>query len=46
MKEGEVLVAAGTSCREQVMHFAGVRAQHPAELLRSLLDATDGCERP
>jgi Fe-S oxidoreductase len=34
---GDVLVAAGTSCREQVAHFAGVRALHPAELLRSLL---------
>jgi len=32
-----VLVAPGTSCREQVKHFAGVRALHPAELLRSLL---------
>jgi Fe-S oxidoreductase len=34
---GEVLVAPGTSCRQQVTHFAGVRALHPAELLRSLL---------
>jgi Fe-S oxidoreductase len=34
---GDVLVAPGTSCREQVAHFAGVRALHPAELLRSLL---------
>jgi Fe-S oxidoreductase len=34
---GEVLVAPGTSCREQVAHFAGVRALHPAELLKSLL---------
>jgi len=32
-----VLVAAGTSCREQVKHFTGVRALHPAELLASLL---------
>jgi Fe-S oxidoreductase len=34
---GGVLVAPGTSCREQVAHFAGVKARHPAELLRSLL---------
>ena len=34
---GEVLVAAGTSCRQQVADFAGVRALHPAELLQSLL---------
>ena len=32
-----VLVAAGTSCREQVKHFTGVRALHPAELLASLV---------
>jgi FAD/FMN-containing dehydrogenase/Fe-S oxidoreductase len=37
MAPGAVLVAPGTSCREQVAHFAGVRAQHPAELLRSLI---------
>ncbi|MDP2053862.1 MAG: FAD-linked oxidase C-terminal domain-containing protein [Acidobacteriota bacterium] len=41
------LVAGGTSCRHQVAHFAGVRAVHPAVLLRSLLvrlkpDATLG----
>jgi FAD/FMN-containing dehydrogenase/Fe-S oxidoreductase len=34
---GAVLVAPGTSCREQVAHFTGVKALHPAELLRSLL---------
>ena len=34
---GGVLVAAGTSCRHQVADFAGVEAQHPAVLLRSLL---------
>jgi len=33
-----VLVAAGTSCRHQVAHFTGVRAQHPAVLLRSLME--------
>ncbi|HEX3645649.1 MAG TPA: FAD-linked oxidase C-terminal domain-containing protein [Vicinamibacterales bacterium] len=32
-----VMVAPGTSCREQVAHFAGVKALHPAQLLRSLL---------
>jgi Fe-S oxidoreductase len=37
LKDGEVLVAAGTSCRQQVADFTGVRALHPAELLASLL---------
>jgi len=37
MAPDDVLVAPGTSCREQVAHFTGVRALHPAELLRSLL---------
>ncbi len=37
MKPDAVLVAAGTSCRHQVEHFAGVKAVHPAVLLRSLL---------
>jgi FAD/FMN-containing dehydrogenase/Fe-S oxidoreductase len=37
LTEGEVLVAAGTSCRQQVSDFTGVRARHPAELLQSLL---------
>jgi FAD/FMN-containing dehydrogenase/Fe-S oxidoreductase len=32
-----VLVAPGTSCREQVAHFTGVKALHPAQLLQSLL---------
>ena len=36
LASGAVLVALGTSCREQVAHFSGVKAQHPAELLRSL----------
>jgi len=39
MKSDAVLVASGTSCREQVAHFAGVTAVHPAVLLRSLLAA-------
>jgi len=37
MAADAVLVASGTSCREQVAHFTGVRALHPAELLRSVL---------
>jgi len=36
-KDGTVLVAAGVSCRQQVAHFTGVGAVHPAVLLRSLL---------
>ena len=32
-----VLVASGTSCRQQVADFTGARAQHPAELIRSLV---------
>jgi len=35
-----VLVAAGTSCRQQVADFAGVRALHPAELVQDLLMST------
>jgi FAD/FMN-containing dehydrogenase/Fe-S oxidoreductase len=37
MEPGGVLVAPGTSCREQVAHFTGVRALHPAQLLRSVI---------
>lgn len=37
LKPGDVLVAAGTSCRHQVAHFAGVKAQHPAVLIHSLI---------
>ncbi len=37
MKPDAVLVAAGTSCRHQVEHFTGVKAVHPAILLKSLL---------
>ena len=37
MAPGAVLVAPGTSCREQVKHFTGVTAVHPAQLLQSLL---------
>jgi hypothetical protein len=38
MPSGSILVASGVSCREQVAHFAGVRAVHSAVLLRSLLE--------
>jgi len=37
LEPGSVLVASGVSCRHQVEDFTGVRALHPAELLRSLL---------
>jgi FAD/FMN-containing dehydrogenase/Fe-S oxidoreductase len=37
MRPGTVLAASGTSCREQVAHFTGVKASHPASLLRDLL---------
>jgi len=37
MTSGSALVAPGTSCREQVKHFTGVTALHPAQLLQSLL---------
>ncbi len=37
LRPGDVLAAAGTSCRHQVAHFAGVEAQHPAVLLHSLI---------
>ncbi len=40
MKDGAVLVAAGTSCRHQVADFAAVTAVHPAVLLQSLLMET------
>lgn len=37
MKAGEVLVAPGTSCRQQVKDLSGASALHPATLVRSLL---------
>jgi FAD/FMN-containing dehydrogenase/Fe-S oxidoreductase len=37
IRPGAVLVASGLSCRQQVAHFTGVNAVHPAVLLRSLL---------
>ena len=39
LSQDAVLVAAGTSCRQQVADFTGVRALHPAELLATLLPA-------
>jgi len=39
-----VLAAAGVSCRQQVAHFAGVNAVHPAVLLRSLLASAEDAE--
>ena len=38
LEPGDVLVAAGTSCRHQVHDFTGARACHPAVLLQSLLE--------
>lgn len=37
MKSGEVLVAPGTSCRQQVKDLSGAKALHPAVLVRDLL---------
>lgn len=37
MQPGDVLVAPGTSCRQQVKDLAGKIALHPAELVRDLL---------
>ncbi len=37
MKPGEVLVAPGTSCRQQVKDLGGKIALHPAQLVRDLL---------
>ena len=36
--EGRVVVAPGTSCREQILDGTGRRALHPAEYLAGLLD--------
>jgi FAD/FMN-containing dehydrogenase/Fe-S oxidoreductase len=37
MKPGDVLVAPGTSCRQQVKDLGGKIALHPAQLVRDLL---------
>jgi Fe-S oxidoreductase len=34
---GTIVAAAGVSCRQQISHGAGVRAFHPAEILRAAL---------
>ena len=31
-----VVLAPGTSCREQIRHFCNVKALHPIEVLRKL----------
>jgi FAD/FMN-containing dehydrogenase/Fe-S oxidoreductase len=41
MTPDSVLVAAGVSCRQQVAHFTGVAAVHPAQLLASLLNVQE-----
>ena len=38
LEPGDVLVAAGTSCRHQVHDLADIAALHPAVLLQTLLD--------
>ena len=38
ISSGTILAAAGVSCRQQVVHFTGVQAVHPATVLRELLD--------
>ena len=38
--DDRVIVAPGTSCREQIMGGSGRRALHPAEYLASLLDSS------
>ena len=41
MPANAILAAAGVSCRQQVSHFAGVHAMHPAALLRTLIDGAE-----
>lgn len=31
-----VVLAPGTSCREQIRHFCNVEAKHPIEVLRTI----------
>jgi Fe-S oxidoreductase len=38
MQPGDVLAAVGTSCRHQVADLSEAKAQHPAVLIRNLLD--------
>jgi Fe-S oxidoreductase len=35
-----VIVASGTSCRQQISDFTGIRAYHAAELVQNLLTST------
>ena len=37
LKENEILVSPGFSCRQQIKHFTGVESHSPASLLASLL---------
>jgi len=37
---GDVLLASGTSCRQQISDFTGIRAWHAAELVHNLLAPT------
>ena len=39
MQPGDVLAAPGTSCRHQVADLSGVVAQHPAVLIRELMNS-------
>ncbi|MGE0491776.1 MAG: FAD-binding and (Fe-S)-binding domain-containing protein [Vulcanimicrobiota bacterium] len=38
---GGVVVAAGTSCRQQIRHFTGQRALHPIEVVARALGVSD-----
>jgi len=40
-ESGTVIVAAGVSCRQQILHGSGRQALHPAEVLRAALPAAD-----
>ena len=44
--EDTIVVAAGTSCRHQIMHGCGRQALHPAEVLRNAMIANVAPERP
>ena len=44
LSEGDVLVAAGVSCRHQVHDFTGRRVLHPAELLQAVTSDHTGAE--
>lgn len=35
MKEGALLIACGTSCRQQIRHFTGKRAVHWVEVIKA-----------